>query len=204
MKLRLALLAVVGLSLNVSSARADDDWSHTTELKWSKTSGIRVIEPEGYTVSVGDASDTVPTVFNLPNEDKYYVVKVSAPDGASWSKKIEVQNGKQTVLRVTYKKKADAPKQAAKKTRSHIGKVANNNHKCDKNQRYAMKFEFLIDGEKIKELALKPGIYEPSFELPQGKYDVRYHRLESKRWVFLETGHEEVSKDGFSISYGCK
>lgn len=204
MKYRVAVLSVVAVLFAVSSAHADDAWSHKTEFKWSKTTGIRIVEPEGFKVSIGEQKDSVPAVFKLANEDKYHVVEVTAPDGATWSKKIEVKAGKQTVLRVSYAKKAAAPKKAGKKARKYMGKVTNGNHKCAAKNRFHMKFEFLLDGEKIKDIVLKSGRFEPNFELPEGNYDIRYYKRQSKRWVSFEFGKKDINKDGFHVFYGCK
>ena len=52
MKFRLALLSIAARMLAANSAQAGGDWSHKTEFKWAKSSGIRIVEPNGFKVSV--------------------------------------------------------------------------------------------------------------------------------------------------------
>jgi hypothetical protein len=193
-----ATVAVVAFS-TVASA---DEWSLTAEHKYSQSASIRVVEPEGYKVTVGDSADTVPAVFNLKNADAYQVVKLTAPDGKTWEKKVEVRANHQTIVRVKHAAAAAPKEEPAKKTKSHIGTVKNTTNKCDR--RSAHKFDFMLDGTLVKSFELEAGKYIPNVELAPGSYDVRRFSVKSNQWVFDETTTFAVSKDGWVYYYGCQ
>jgi len=193
------LALIVGL-VAVSSVAYADDWTFTQDFSYAKTASIKVTEPEGYKVTIGDKTDTAPAVFNFDNNDAFQLVHITAPDGKSWEKKIEVRAGHQTTLRVKYAPAAAAT--PAGDARKHIGTVKNETNTCAKktNQR----FDFMLDGKLVRSFELRGGQYTPNVELPDGTYQVRLFSVVSGQWVFQASSDFAVTKDGWVYTYGCK
>jgi len=200
--MKLLPLAIICVAAFAVEARADE-WTHQQEFKFSQTASIRVVEPEGFKVSVNGKSDVVPAVFNFDNADAYYIVKMTSPDGKTWEKKIEVRANNQTVLRVKFTP-AEKAVPAAGAKRSHIGTVKNTTHSCESlSERVAKKFDFRLDGKDVQSFELKAGKYVPNVELVDGNYEVRIWGIKSGQWVFEQTAAFTVDKDGWVFFFGC-
>src|SRR5687768_997660 len=134
----LIVLAVISAPLTAFA----DSWSFTTEIQPTNTTSLRIVEPEGYRVTVGQQTNSVPAVFTLPNADDYVTLAVVAPNGASWEKKIEVKPYKQTVVRITHR--AERPAAAPITRPSHVGVLFNTSHLCrDAKARGPVRLEFI-------------------------------------------------------------
>ena len=199
MSLRIALVVSI---VSMSSVAVADEWSASQEHKYSQGASIRVVEPEGYKVTVGDATDTVPAVFNLANKDAYVVVKFASPEGRSWEKKIEVRANNQTIVRVKHTPPTTDDKGEPAKKKMYIGTVRNSTNKCDKRSNH--KFEFTLDTDVVASFELKAGQYQPNVKLAPGNYDVRRYSVVQGQWVFTETTPFSISKDGWVYYYGCE
>lgn len=194
-------IAVIACVMSVSTIARAEEWSLTTEHKYSKEASIRVVEPDGYTVAIGDVSDTVPTVLKTPNADAYIVVKFTSPAGRSWEKKVEVRAGNQTIVRVKHTPPGAPAAEPGKAVKKHIGTIKNTTNKCQKRSNH--KFDFMADGAVVRSVELEAGKFIPNVELPAGTYDVRRFDVRQSQWVFIETTPFAVTKDGWVYSYGC-
>jgi hypothetical protein len=195
------LAVAIACVMSVSTIAHAEEWSLSSEHKHSKSASIRVVEPEGYKVTVGEATDTVPAVMAIANTDAYVVVKMTAPSGRTWEKKVEVRANHQTILRIKHTPPGDAPKAEPSKVKKHIGTVQNTTNKCQK--RTYHKFDFMADGAVVRSIELEAGKYQPNVELPAGTYDVRRFDVRQGQWVFAETTSFAVNKDGWVYYYGC-
>lgn len=194
-------IAVIACVMTLSTIARAEEWSLTTEHKYSKEASIRVIEPDGYTVAIGEVSDTVPTVLKTPNADAYIVVKFTSPTGRSWEKKVEVRAGNQTIVRVKHTPPGAPAAEPGKAVKKHIGTIQNTTNKCQKKSNH--KFDFMADGVLVKSVELESGRFMPNVELPAGTYDVRRFDVVQKQWVFVQAAPFPVTKDGWVYSYGC-
>ncbi len=202
--LALAAAAIAICIVAPSTARADD-WSQTSEFTNAASSSIRVVEPEGYTVTIDNRTDTIPAVFNVPNAANYFTMTVKSPDGAAWSKKIEVKEYRQTVVRVKHVKAApDAPKDAPQKPKamSYVGTVHNQTNNCKADLQMTIRVDFLAGPDVVKSVELKSGA-KTNIELVEGTYSVRRYRLEGDQWAFDNTDSWTVKKDGWLYEWGC-
>ena len=200
---RTIVLAALATVCMVSVARADD-WSLTQEFSNAPSASIRVVEPEGYTVTIDGHTDTIPAVFQIANAANYFNMTVKSPDGATWNKKVEVKEYKQTVVRIKHVK-ADAPKtpDAPKaKAMSYVGTVRNTTNNCKADQQMSIKLEFVSGPDVVKTVEVKAGA-KTSVELAEGPYRIRRWQLEGADWVFDKTDEWTVKKDGWTYDWGC-
>ena len=204
-------LLVVVCSLFVSlafarSAHAEDSWTETVAFTRSDASAIKVFEPDGYTASInveGNAqSDAVPTVLRVPNSDAFYVVTITAPSGAKWSKKIETKKSFVTELRVKHTAAAGTPGAKAKK---FFGKFAmSSNMPCDTADGGKIKIEFLgADGNAAASFIMT--MNKPfTGEVADGDYSVRTFRIETNgTLVYRNTRTAAVHTDGWNALLFC-
>ena len=197
LRLVLALITLAAPAL----ARADE-WSHTAELQSASTASIRVVEPEGYHVTVNERTDAAPAVFAVPNADNYIVLGVRAPSGATWERKIEVKAYRQTVVRIRHvAARADKPPPA--RGASYIGVVANTLHLCKKAaDRRDIRLVFVLGADEIKTVDVKLRS-RTDVELPGGQYRVRRFVQGASGWEYASTLEYAVEKDGWVYQWGC-
>jgi hypothetical protein len=182
-----------------------DSWSHTTDSQPAQSSSVRVVEPEGYQVTINGRADTVPAVFTLPNADAYVALSIVAPNGASWEKKIEVKPYRQTVVRITHKADAPNPARTAPAAKpSHVGILFNTSHLCrNAKDRGAVRLEW-IDGANSVATYDVPMKSRLDVKLAAGEYSVRvYAPGTSGNWEYRTTVKHTVSKDGWNYEWGC-
>jgi hypothetical protein len=193
----LALLAVLA-----QASVAEAKWTHTTTFRFSRATSIRVVEPQGFTAQVNERKDSIPAVFNLPSQNAYVWVTITAGDGQTWRKKIEVRASRETVLTVRYEpEEKPAPKKGP--GRKYIGNVANTTHRCKRSDRGAYRFDFMLGGQKVYSVALNANKYVPNVELEQGSYDVRVFKRHRGTYIYKTTIRQNIKRDGWRVSYGC-
>lgn len=201
--LSLGLLIVAAIA---STAVAGGSWADRTNYRYSNGTSLKVTDPEGFKVVVslpdGDKADTVPAMFALPDQDTYVKVTLTAPDGTSWSKKIEVRAKQQAELSVQFK--PDAAAQPAAKGRSYVGKFLNEAGGCGHNWKRQIQAQFILgDGTVAKTQVIDPHTYV-NLELAAGKYDVRIKIQNGDVWDFVLTGTANIDKDGWNLGFGCQ
>jgi hypothetical protein len=140
--------AVLSLLTLVSGA-AFAEISHSESFEPSKKTSLKIAEPPDahvfVTVGAEVKEDTTPAIFALPNADAYVLVKLVTHDGESWSSKVEIKAGHQTVLHLTQTKKAAAAAPAA--TPRFTGRLTNTSDKCDWPEN--VKFVVTRDGAQV-------------------------------------------------------
>jgi len=170
---------------------------------------LKVVEPDGFKIAVTMAdgsvkNGTVPELFQLPEQDAFLKVTLTAPDGTAWSKKIEVRAKQQAELAVAFK--SDEPKTQEKpaSVRSFVGKVENAGHTCGQPWTKSLKVDFLRGSDHASALTkeIEPNTYV-NVELATGRYDVRMYVKTNDVWDFVTTAPADVTKDGWKYSFGC-
>lgn len=198
------LVVIAGIVVGLSSVAYADDWSTTEEFAGAQTASVKVIEPEGYTVTINGKTDTVPAVFTVDNANNFYQMTVKSPDGATWSKKIEVKEYRQSVVKVKHvRAAAPAPSGDASKPKpmSYIGTVQNTTNNCSA-ERAAIKLDFMSGPDLVKSAVLEAGA-KANLELPVGPYKVRLFQSDGTNWNFKNTVDYTVDKDGWVYNWGC-
>ena len=202
-----AFAAVVSLA-TLASATSMAAWTQSTSFSHAPRTSLKITEPNGFkvtaTVDGKPGEDKVPMVLNLPDADAYVPVTITAPDGKSWSGKIEVKARQQTLL--TFKYTAEAgPQPVAANVRKFVGKIWNTTDKCGAPDQNEIKFEFLAGGQKAGEYVVGVGQAMNAVEMPEGAYDVRiYSRPANGQWNYVKTNAGfQVAKDGWVADYGC-
>ncbi|HEU0031856.1 MAG TPA: hypothetical protein VFQ53_14580 [Kofleriaceae bacterium] len=190
-------------------AIAGGSWSDKINYRYSTQTSIKVTEPDGFkvTVTLPDGSEkvgTVPELFTLPDQDAFVKVTLVPTDGSEpWSKKIEVRAKQQAELAVSFK--ADAPKgEPAKNVRTYVGRFTNLAGGCGKAWNRQIRIEFLAaqDGATVKQAIIDPK-RNIDLQIPSGKYDIRVFINNGSEWKFVITNQHEISKDGWSLGFGC-
>lgn len=203
------VVGLVALVVLARPAAAEDTWSKTVAFSRSDASAIKVVEPEGYRVTVtapdGVLSDTAPAVFKLPPGDAFYLVTLTAPGGAQWSNKIEVKKYQTTELRVKHVAAgpAPAPGPAPAAARTYIGSVRNKVATCGK--KLAARVEFInAAGAVVKNLEIKVGAMDQA-SLPGGTYDVRAYVWDAgaNDWTYQTTQKAQIDADNWSATLAC-
>jgi hypothetical protein len=196
-------LAVIVAIVGMSAVAHADEWSNTQEFAGAQQASIKVVEPEGYTVTINGRTDTVPAVFAVDNANNYLNMTIKSPDGATWSKKIEVKEYKQSVVKVRHVKAAapDKPADNKPKAMSYVGNVKNTSNNCSTGAT-AIKVDFLAGPDVAKSQVLEAGQHA-NLELAVGTYKIRLYTSDGTSWNFKETVDWPVSKDGWEYSYGC-
>jgi hypothetical protein len=197
----LAVLTFAGVALA--------DWSYTTSFKHAAKTTLKVVEPDGFKVKVTIGSDvkedTIPAVFQLPDGDAFVPVTVVAKDGSTWSQKIEVKDKQQTELKVQSPAGAKPAPGPAGPSRKFIGSASNTTNRCtNPNDRGDLRYDFLLDGTKVREVEVAVNRRIPNIEIAQGSYSVRVFKKRGSDYIFVTTSQLDVTKDGWEYSYGCK
>jgi hypothetical protein len=199
---RIALIA--GLLALTSHAHADT-WSHTAEQQRSRSTSIKVTEPEGYRITVNGRTDTIPALFDVADADAYVELEVEAPSGATWHRKIEVKAYRQTAVRIrhTASVKAAPEKERTPRAAAFIGVAANTTHLCGKRDRSDIRVQFVLANERVKtvDLAVRS---RADVELPAGQYRIRRFHRGRQGWDLAGTQALEVTKDGWIYNWGCE
>jgi hypothetical protein len=204
MKLRISIVVLI-ITILSSVAAAGGTWSEKISYSTATSTSLKVLEPDGFKVTVGDKAATVPEIFQLANADAYVQVTIQAPDGTKWSKKVEVRAKHMAQVVVTFTP-AKEPKAAAHRAaRNHIGRFVNGGKGCGKTWDRAIKAEFRRpDGDAVKAtVELAPGEYK-DVEVPAGGYEVRVSFKDGAAWKFALTGKHDIGKDGWALGFGCK
>lgn len=189
------------------SAHAEDSWTETVAFARSDASSIKVFEPDGYTASIsvdGQAqSDAVPTVLRVPNSDAFYVVTLTAPNGAKWSKKIETKKSFVTELRV--KHTAGAAGSPGAKAKKYFGKFSmSSKMACDVADGGKIKIEFVgADGNSAASFIM--AMNKPfTGEVADGDYSVRTFRVENDgTFTYRNTRTAAIHNDGWQALLFC-
>ncbi len=209
-RLLVVLLSLVALSLTTA---ASAEWTKDVSYGWgSGDTSLKVTDPDGFKITVavgGDVKEaTIPTIFKLPKTDAYYLVTIHPKDGAApWKKKIEIKKGKQAVLKVLYKaaaKKAKAKPAAKAASRSYIGKLINSTQYCTAKDQGKLRFDFLKNGKKAYSVTVDKAATKHNLDFTSGNYEVRVFVERSGQFEFFQTIKQDVDKDGWKLSMGCK
>ena len=212
----LKTISLIVLVAAVGTAVAAGTWSDSVKYRPTQNTSIRVLEPKGFRVTIdtpdGVQTGTVPELFKLANEDAYVKVTLTAPDGTSWSNKVEVRQRNQAELTVNFKPDA-APAQEKEngkdtpRARSFIMEMQNKGNTCDATSpwRATISADFLraSDGERIQKVQLdddKSG----QIELPSDAYDVRVFSWNGSEWKLAVSKRIDTpARDGFKLAFGC-
>ncbi len=204
---RLALiLFVLFVSLFASAAQAD--FTNTVSYAYSQATSIKVTSPANFKIKVQvggqEKEDTIPAIISLPDQDAFVPVTIIAPDGKSWSGKIEVKAKQQATIAFTYTAQAAAPAAAAP-ARKFIGKVTNLTNTCDATHQGTMHFEFLdAGGTKVYEVDVEMNTFKPNVDIPAGSYDVRVFKKTAQGPIYQTTSKYTISQDGWNFEWSCK
>ena len=202
-RIRLPLIVPLGAALLwLSTATAEARWSHTATFRYARSTSVRVVEPQGFSVQLEERRDTIPAVFNLPGANAYVWVTITARDGQSWRDKVEVRERNETVLTVRYTAEQKAAP-ARGPARKFIGSITNSSHRCQRRDRAPYRFDFILDGKQVYSRALNANKLLSNVELPQGTYDVRVFKYQRRRFFYKTTINKRVTRDGWTVSYGC-
>jgi hypothetical protein len=202
---------VLGVALVAATATAiaGGSWSDKLDYRYSNTTSLKVTDPDGFKVTVvmpdgNEKADTVPALFQLPDQDAYVKVTLTSPDGAQWSKKIEIRSKQQAQLALAFKADAAKP-DGGTKARRYTGKILNQGNGCGQTYNNSIKAEFLraSDGQAEKEIKIDVNTYV-NVELPGGKYDVRVFVWSGSVWDHVLTSSVDVAKDAWAAGFGCK
>ncbi|HEU4730002.1 MAG TPA: energy transducer TonB [Kofleriaceae bacterium] len=92
--------------LTIRLGDAASSWEYDVSSQDAASTGLRVIGPKGFKVAVsvpaGELVGTLPQRFELADGTKDARVTVTAPDGATWTRKISVKGKQETQLSVDF------------------------------------------------------------------------------------------------------
>jgi hypothetical protein len=216
MKLRTLGLFAFAIALSAfASTNAQADFSPAAvsyEQRYNKPAQLDIAEPAGFKVAVtidgNVVSETIPHVFQLPDADAYIPVKLTAPDGTSYSEKVKVKA--HHVTRASFKYTApqggDNKAKADNSGRKFLGHIVNASNTCKPNG-WAMQFQFLEEpsGNRVLTLALNPG-QDKEQEMLGGTYSVRvaYWDSAAREYKHLRTEeHVDVKRDDWRLKLAC-
>jgi hypothetical protein len=203
---RFALAIVVtAVAVIAPTAEAQDSWTETVSFARSAASGIKVLEPDGYTVSIkaeGLAQkDSVPTVLRVPNTEAFYVLTFTAPSGATWSTKVETKTGQITELRVKHTSAA-SPSPAA--SRKFFGKFAMSKKSPCKEDGSGQKIDFVAADGSVAASFTMTGAKSFTADVLEGDYTVRTFRTDRDGTVtYRNTRKGSIRADGWSAVFFC-
>jgi hypothetical protein len=202
------LLIVLGVVAVVGVASADGKWADQISYRHSEGgTSLKVTQPDGFKVVVttpeGDKSGTVPELFQLADHDAYVKVTLTAPDGTSWSKKVEVRAKQQAELSVSFTGAGKA--EPATHARTYIGKFKNLGKGCSKAYDRTVKAEFLQGDGTVAATVQVDSTKQAELQVAAGRYDVRIFAWDGANWTFVVTAPQDVpAKDGWLAGFGCK
>lgn len=171
---------------------------------------LKVTEPEGVKVAVTMAdgsvkTGTVPELFQLPEQDAFLKVQLTAADGTQWSKKIEIRAKQQAELAVAYRA-PDAPKTQEKPASvTFVGKLEHAGQTCDKSWgAKSLKLDLMRSsgGQVVTSKEIEPNTWQ-NVELASGHWEARMYVKTNDVWDFVATAPLEIGKDGWKYSFGC-
>jgi len=207
MKLRMLSVVMVLVVATVAWAGGTFTDKAVTYRRSEGGTSLKVTDPDGFKVAITLAdgsvkSDTVPALFALPEADAFLKVTITAPDGSSWSKKVEIRAKQQAELAVNFKEEAKTQEKPA--SRSFVGKVEHAGHTCGDAWKRSLKIDFLQGGSSNVTLSkeIEWNTYV-NLEVPAGRYDVRMFVKNNDVWDFVATAPADVQKDGWKYSFGC-
>lgn len=205
--IHLACLTALSVCALARSAAADDHWSESTAFTRSDQTAIRVVEPEGYKVTItmdgSSQTDAAPVVFRVPATDAYYALTFVAPNGATWTHKFEAHRYQTTEVHV--KHLVDAPVAAkpvaTAPVRLYIGSVKSKIKTC--NVKAQVRVEFVTPaGVSAVALELASGALGQT-SLPGGTYDVRVFVMDKNAWTYQSTSKIQINGDGWLGTAMC-
>ncbi len=194
------LVSSVACILASHSIAHADQWSLTTEFQTAGSTEVRVVEPEGYQVTLLGRTEVAPAVFAPPNGDDYVVL----PGGGAERCQVEEDRGP----RVPPDGGPDATPDAARaegprQGQSFVGTIANTSHLCQKaSDRAAVRLELVVNGAAVRsfDVAARSRI---DASLAPATYQVRSFRQAGATWEYVRTTSLEVTKDGWLLHWGC-
>ena len=163
-----------------------------------------MVEPADFRVTIttadGDRTATVPDVFTLPNQDAYVKVTVTAADGSTWSRKVEVKARHQTEIVLGFVPEQKKPT----KPRFYIGTFANVSQGCGESKQSTIRAELIDEDGVVAKLDSLAPRYEIDYKLTAGKYEMRTYVLRGSTWQFQATNNQVIpQKDGWKLAWGC-
>jgi hypothetical protein len=208
---RSGLLVLVFVVVAAAGTAIAGTWSDKVNYRFSQQTSIKIIEPEGFkvTVTLADGSvkvGTVPELFTLPDADAFVKVTITPTDGsAPWSKKVEVRAKQQTELAVAFKPDAPKGEPAKPSGRGFFGRMINQGGGCGRGWNQSIKVEFLRKPDRIEQAGVQ---IAPSknvdVELPGASYTVVVQLWNGKEWKFVTSSDHELTKDGWRLAFGCQ
>jgi hypothetical protein len=210
MMLRLLSLGVVMATVTTAWADGGIYTERGTTYRYSQGgTSLKVTEPEGHKVSItlADGSvktDTVPTLFALPDADAFYKVTLVAPDGTTFAKKVEIRAKQQAEFGAAYKAPAAATEAKPAQTVNFVGKLENAGNTCSKAWAIPVKLDLMrtAGGTVVASKEIEPNTYQ-NVELASGHWEARMYVKTNDVWDFVATAPLEIGKDGWKYSFGC-
>jgi hypothetical protein len=170
---------------------------------------LKVTEPEGHkvTLTLADGTvktDTVPALFQLPDADAFYKVTLAAPDGTTWSKKVEIRAKYQAELGVAYKAPEAKTQEKPAQSVNFVGKLENAGHTCSDAWSRSLKLDLMrsAGGQVVVSKEIEPKTWQ-NVELASGHWEARMYVKTNDVWDFVATAPLEIGKDGWKYSFGC-
>ncbi|MCC6748697.1 MAG: hypothetical protein IT371_13640 [Deltaproteobacteria bacterium] len=196
-------LAPLGLLLVCAPSSASaQEWRYSVSFRPASGTSLRIERPEGATAEVGGRKETLPAAFELEQASTFLWVKVTAKDGAEWSRKIEVRRFHQTDLQLDYTPPARREPVTPAPVRTFVGSLRNTTHRCAAPT--SVKLEIFFEGRRVGgDVVLAPRKMLPSVRFPAGAYLINIYVARGGQWAFASRGNLAVQRDGWDFYYGC-
>jgi len=174
---------------------AKGTWKIKKNYSYKGTSSVHVSGPEGFTFKVKtknqEKEEEVPGIIELYNTNTYGKITIVAPNGDTWTKRLQIKSRKELKIDFDYKAAKKVVKKVVKRARLVKGYLYNSYSKCkgkyykytqldayiftSKNARgYAKKFTISYKKPRVY-AKLKPGSY-------WAQYSYRYWDGYKKKW----------------------